>query len=378
MIFTKNMILTESAFCNDYTRITTALDMMCESFFTVEESDDQLLLEAGEKSLSSIKSAVKTLLEKLKAFVKKCADELRIQIAKKKYKDLMTPKNLEILKKAKAGKIKGPNIKQQIKVLKEYEKFVDKFTDEGMRYIEKYRKDPSDTLRDKFMKFCDAGVDKSDEFVKRIQSYDKNTVLTVSEAIEAIKYKDEMVRGYDRRVDIIQRIDSKINTILNDFSEVLGESVEVYSYMDDYVKNPLKSKKRKRGLRGAITGIKEMVTKFINSIHTFCYRHYKICSTILHAISIICTILTPVFGQAAKSTLANAKSKDPSFDEALKETKSALGYAGASIIAPVVAYNAEMVAKDLERKGPGVKLAEDVKRKAKKTKENVKKAIHDL
>lgn len=333
-MFTKNMILLESDFCSEYARITTAVDMMCESFFD-NIDDDALVCEATKKSFETVKSAVTTLINKLKEYIQKCASELKSKIIKIRYKKLMTPERIRILNQLKSKSFKGPNVKKQMEILQKYSEFTNKFFQECCTLLEKYKQDPSNEVKEKISKLCESGVKKTDLFFDEIEKAGVETTLTIAEAMEYIKMQDDLEKEYAKLDEIMNKIEDKCKQIVDELADTFTEAV-----------SPGTSNAKSK-----IGSIKESCTKVINSAHKFVYCHYKISSKILIGLSVFYDLLAAASATASVSALSSAE--DGAVKQSVLYGASAVGSAALSLKAANSAVHVKKygpVVKENERK----------------------------
>lgn len=312
MVFTKNEIMLESTNAADITRIEVACDMMIESF--LDGMTEDTYYENAEKTISTIKQKVKSTIEKIVAFIKKCAESVKKALDERKIKKTLSPEGRQFLKSAKAGKIQGIDIIAIYELCQTYEAFCEKFTADLISMMQKYQSSPSDALAVKIKKYIESGEKKTDEILKKAESIaSKEITITGEKAIKMLELGLNAPGMYEKMSANITIWGASIQSMCetaNDFlpymkPESYSEAVEDMAAKKDAAVAALKVKgmvvKGKatalknatvQAAKVALTKFREIVNMACSMLNSFAHKHNKLCRFLLKVLSMSCAIGT--------------------------------------------------------------------------------------
>ena len=305
MVFTKEEILLESNYISDFYRISTASDLMIESF-----ADGEYTTESENNIINTLKSAVSTMIKKVKDLIIKYYNELTIKIAKVKYKDLLNEKSTKYINDAKNGKITGPDIKKAVKICNEYEKFCDKFIAELDKQLTNYMLNPTDAMSEKVNKLIDSGNKKISEFTDRAdKALSTDITYTVSDAIASLKYTESINKKPDLFTSMLDKISDKEDMIEKKLREIGNFEA----------KNGLNQKDDIAVVKQA-KNIKGILLKSIDCIHNFLNEHSKITKPTIRALYMISAGVEGLFTSQAALNTSSTVIRGVTNPKALKNT----------------------------------------------------------
>lgn len=287
MIFTKNDIMMESELYGEITRISTACDMMIETF--IESSDEDTFEEAGGKVFDSIKSAASSIIEKIKKFIQDSAKAIREKMDKRKIeKALQTLKEFDMKDFEKtAGTKKGPDILKAYDLLMKYEDLVAKYIDQ----IDTLFEGVKDSKRiDKLTKFSEEVNRNCDKLIGEINdtltSPDKQITYNKNRYEAILKLGLTMDGNYEQFGSRIAAATDKLNAKINETFRSITESVELVT--EAFGKKDEEESKKGKLATGA-SNIKAGLMNQLHKLQGFVVKHKKAVIAITSAVMVTTT-----------------------------------------------------------------------------------------
>lgn len=259
MVFTKNDILLESSLYGEIERISTACDMMIESF--IDGSDEDTFEEAGNKVFNSIKSAASSIIEKIKKFIQDSVKSIREKMDKRKIqKAIDTLKNFDMKDAEKMFKVKkGPDVLKAYNLLMKYEDLVEKYVDQ----IDTLFEGVKDSKRiQKLTKFAEEVNRNSDKIISEINdiltSPDRQITYNKNRYEAILRLGLSMDGNYEQFGNRIAEATNKLNNKINETFQSITESVILMQEAEEVDRAAAETKS---GLMGQLNRLKGFVVK---------------------------------------------------------------------------------------------------------------------
>lgn len=259
MVFTKNDILLESSLYGEIERISTACDMMIESF--IDGSDEDTFEEAGNKVFNSIKSAASSIIEKIKKFIQDSVKSIREKMDKRKIqKAIDTLKNFDMKDAEKMFKVKkGPDVLKAYNLLMKYEDLVEKYVSQ----IDTLFEGVKDSKRiQKLTKFAEEVNRNSDKMISEINdiltSPDRQITYNKNRYEAILRLGLTMDGNYEQFGNRIAEATNKLNTKINETFQTITESVVLMQEAEEVDRTAAETKS---GLMGQLNRLKGFVVK---------------------------------------------------------------------------------------------------------------------
>lgn len=329
MIFTKEEILLESNYINDFYRISVASDLMIESFLS-EETEDYLTEATLEKIGQTVTSAITTLAEKIKELIRKGIDTIRIQIAKTKYKELLTPEKIQILYHARNQEVVGVDLEKVVIYARKLNEFGLKFLTELNDKLSDYIENPSEKKREKLELFMESGHKTLKELTAKVDAAKNYKVpLSVKQIINGAKELDYVEKHGDEWNKVVSDI-QKMEVLVSEKMKAAGFEKKVRAYKKEMTKESADSYNETKVY--PYQKAKQTVMKSLNCIHDFVIEHNKVFDTVLRCVQYYCTAVSSL-------NLAAAGVKISSTERDLKYVRSKVPNANVKLDAKKLTKN---------------------------------------
>ena len=208
MIYTKNEIVMEATLYGDLARIQVATDMTYDHYMDMMESavmeNDWAMMEASDDAAKkSIGQMIKSVMEKIKEFIKKQIEMVQRKLALKKLSDIgikfSEAKINALIKNTPPGKrVKAVDIERVLDLTDKVEKDCEKFFSQVASASEKMNGMPKakfNAAKQKLMEFCSEKIEKFDDDLAKIADLlkDENKIdVPVSKYLKSLIKIDDV------------------------------------------------------------------------------------------------------------------------------------------------------------------------------------------
>ena len=293
MIYTKNEIVMEATLYGDIARIQLATDMTYDHYMDMMESavmeNDWAMMEASDDAAKkSIGQMIKSVMEKIKEFIKKQIEMVQRKLALKKLSDIgikfSEAKINALIKNTPPGqRVKAVDIERVLDLTDKVEKDCEKFFSQVASASEKMTGMPKakfNAAKQKLMEFCSEKIEKFDEDLAKIADLlkDENKIdVPVSKYLKSLIKIDDVGKRLESLSTDLGELVEPIQTGFFEaqsyetkmISAKLSKRDETYPYYSESVKEKAAA---------TIKSICNKVMSFITRLSkTFCRIYGSLC-----------------------------------------------------------------------------------------------------
>lgn len=200
---TTDVILKEAAYDQMFAELSCICELSCESYVSqiyMEDASFEVIMESGEKMISTLITFVKKTLESAIDHIQKMIQDFRIKFTKKKLEQMMSPEMKKVLEKVCEGKkIKSCDIPKLVAEIDKYKSVVTRMTKEVSSLSTKAHQSTSVKTQEViYKKICEC----SDKYSKEIAEIsDRVTTIRNTQKVLTVKdvyrFTDSGIRSLD-------------------------------------------------------------------------------------------------------------------------------------------------------------------------------------
>lgn len=294
MVYSISEILEAASYTGEIAKINTAYDLIIEtSMIHLEECDDESSYTEGVESIiNSIIDMVSAVFRTCTEFISKQIEKIDNLVNGKKYQEMMSPEMKAKFDDMVDGKdVRGIDTPKLLKLSKQSETFIDRFISTVNAEIMKAESDESyDTSHLKA--YCDNAEKEYDKIYDEMERVGKTKIsLKKSDFYAMVKSAQEITTNMKSYKTKMNENEKKLKATI----KKLNKS----GYLKEFTEGDTEFRVYNEG---AISSIKNAITRVLNSIKNFLNKHAKACS-------IACTCLSIYLGRGAYRSSGEVKNR---------------------------------------------------------------------